>query len=85
MPVIRLEITETIVNKYTGEKIIITCKCYSLLELKKFSVLSWLLRKLQLETNLSYSHLKYSLCALSDPRDEWKIFEWEDRKYNELS
>ena len=85
MSVIRLELNETIVNKYTDEKILITCKCYSLLKLKQFSVLSWLLRKLELETTLSYSHLKYSLYALSDPRDEWKIFEWEDRKYNVLS
>lgn len=85
MSVIRLEINETIVNKYTGEKILITCKCDSLLELKQFSVLSWLLRKFQLKTSLNYSHLKYSLCALPDPRDGWRIFEWEDRKYNVLS
>ena len=40
MSVIRLKINETIIIKYTGEKIQITCKCDSLLELKQFSVFS---------------------------------------------
>ena len=36
MSVIRLKINETIIIKYTGEKIQITCKWDSLQELKQF-------------------------------------------------
>lgn len=82
MSVIRLKIKKQISINIRLKKIPITCWCDSLPELKQLSVFSRLLRKLQLETNLNYSHLKYSSCTFLDPRDRWRIFIQDDRKYN---